>query len=214
MLNQSFKDLRVVENGSLPRVFNRLLDKLDAMRLEVVSPLSLERGQICQVLSIGRQPSGGGGGGSAVVAAAGIPFTPTISGATISFYPGVINGLVPQYQFDGNANTAFTLLDGINYCMLSAATNGQQVMAVNYVLSATPPAAISTTMGACPASFEWLLAIAAGTVADGFSLLYSSVGNVIAQPKQVFVSAKASPQYGLEAIDRWFSWQVWQLVNL
>ena len=147
------------------------------------------------------------------------PFTPTLSGNiddgyTVSFYPGVMNGLVPSSQFTAGANTAFTLSSGINYITLNATTNGQQVTAVDYGVSATPPAVISTTAGACPTIFYWLLAIAAGTSAGGFTLLYSSVGNVIAQPKQVFVSAKASPQYGTESYDRWWTWQTWQLVNL
>lgn len=129
------------------------------------------------------------------------PLDLSITGTTGTFRPGVVNGLIPSNYL----SLAGIALSGLVYIKLDVTLSNAAVQTAAFAVSATAPAAFTTSMGTPPTTVSILTHV----VLDGKVFRVLGPGNPWLTPAAIFETDKTgtiSP--GEKATDVWYSYSL------
>ncbi len=178
--------------------------KLERMRQALIALRPVPSGTITAritqsgtMLDLRRVPQSEGGAGP-------FPFDITISGSPGSyiatFYPGVINQLLPSNYLSGVAIPD----TGTRYLVLNCTASSGEITAAAFSADVSPPAAIAPFAGQPPTAFSILI----GVVVDIVPFKVWGNGNIQASGTESFRLNVLTPVAGALPYDVYYTWNL------
>lgn len=128
------------------------------------------------------------------------PFTPTISGTSLTLTTGTVNGLVPT-----NITSTLTIVGtGTEYLQLSVSSANAQITSSSFSVSATAPSPIPVIQGQPPTSFDFCTHV----IVNGVAFRVIGNGSLIFTPYEAWRFAKAMTSPDSMPYDSYYSWRV------
>lgn len=137
------------------------------------------------------QPSGG--------TTSNYPFTPSISGTSLTLTTGTVNGLVPT-----NIGSTLTIVGtGTEYLQLSISAANAQITSSSFSVSSTAPSVIPVIQGQPPTSFDFCTHV----IVNGTAFRVIGNGSLVFTPYEAWRFAKAMPTPDSMPYDSYYSWR-------
>jgi hypothetical protein len=127
------------------------------------------------------------------------PFTPTISGTSLTLTTGTVNGLVPT-----NITSTLTIIGtGTEYLQLSVSATNAQITSSSFSVSAVAPSPIPVIQGQPPTSFDFCTHV----IVNGTAFRVIGNGSLVFTPYEAWRFAKAMPTPDSMPYDSYYSWR-------